>query len=54
MSTKTTPVAFYRGDQRYDFVRYPIMEKDGSIPLSQLADDEVVVWPGEVYRKRRD
>jgi hypothetical protein len=51
---KMTPVAFYRGRDRYEFVRYSVKDKDGSVPLSQLADDEIVVWPGEIYRRARD
>ena len=35
----------------YRFVREAMQDKDGLVPLSQLADDEIVISPGYVYRR---
>lgn len=36
---------------RYRFDRQATEDRGGSIALSQLRDDEVVVWPGFIYRR---
>lgn len=37
--------------QTFRFVRQAYRDHDGSVPLSQLADDEVVIYPGLIYRR---
>jgi hypothetical protein len=51
--TKTTPDKNYvtREGVHYKFVREATQDKDGLVPLSQLADDEIVIGPGFVYRR---
>jgi hypothetical protein len=36
---------------RYAFDRLASKDADGLVPLRQLRDDEVVAWPGVIYRK---
>lgn len=55
MTTQTTPfrnddLIFERGAV-HAFHRLADFDKDGSVDLSQLRDDEVVVHPGKIYRR---
>ena len=36
---------------RFAFERIAIENKDGTVPLSQLRDDELMISPGLIYRK---
>ena len=36
---------------KFKFDRKASIERGGSLALSQLRDDEVVVWPGFIYRR---
>lgn len=36
---------------KYAYNRLVDYDKDGSIPLSQIADDEVIVWPQMIYKQ---
>ena len=36
---------------RYRYDRKATEDRGGAVALSQLADDEVVVWPGFIYRR---
>lgn len=52
---KSTPlrnddIIFKRG-AIHAYHRDAIVDKDGSVDLSQLRDDEVVVSPGKIYRR---
>jgi hypothetical protein len=36
----------------YIYVRVAMTDKKGAVPLAQLADDEIVIPPGWVYREQ--
>jgi len=57
MKTDTTEPPEYlnypaRGE-RYRYDRKATEDRGGAVALSQLADDEVVVWPGFIYRREK-
>lgn len=52
MTQTTMPPAKYYTDingVRYRFDREAQQDKDGTVPLSQLSDDEIVIAPGYIY-----
>ena len=52
---QTTPFKnddlMYVRDAVHAFHRLADFDKDGNVDLSQLRDDEVVVYPGKIYRR---
>ena len=57
-NSQTTPPDTYAPESefpgrggKYRYSRPAKHGKDGSVSLSQLADDEVIVWPGMIYKK---
>lgn len=50
-TTPPPPTYQSKDGTNYIYVRVAMKDKKGAVPLAQLADDEIVISPGWVYRR---
>ena len=50
-TTKPPPTYQSKDGTNYIYIRVAMTDKKGAVPLAQLADDEIVISPGWVYRR---
>ncbi len=50
-TTKAPPTYQSKDGTNYIYVRVAMTAKNGMVNLAQLADDEIVISPGWVYRR---
>ena len=50
-TTEAPPYYEAKDGTNYIFAWLAMTDKKGAVPLSQLADDEIVISPGWIYRR---